>query len=53
MDFKNIMYVDSHLNTSNILMKARKNLITQIKENSLNQRILEIDSKLAQISESI
>jgi hypothetical protein len=53
MDFINIMYVDSHLKTSNILSKDDKNIVVQIKENSLNQRILEIDSKLVQISESI
>jgi hypothetical protein len=53
MDFKNIMYVDSHLKMSYILSKDHKNIVVQIKENSLNQRILEIDSKLVQISESI
>jgi hypothetical protein len=52
-DFKNIMYVDSHLLISNILLKDDKNLIAQMKENRVNQRILEIDFKLAQISESI
>jgi hypothetical protein len=51
--FKNTIYIDTHLRTSIMILDDKDTLNAQIKEKKINERILEIDSTLARITDLI
>ena len=53
VEFKNIIYIDTHLSASTSILNNQSELLPQFKEKKINERIFEIENSLAQITESI